>query len=239
MASNPPGACCFEKTVHEGTPIGSFTTVGDLPTYVTGEEFGNEKLLVIFIDVFGYDFVNTNLVADALAKLGKYKVLVPDILLGDPYKSGGFEEYLPKHTPEITNPVVDKFLKYIKGELQPKFTYGIGYCFGGKYVVRHLSKDGLFDAGAIAHPSLISEDDVEAVTKPLLISAAQTDGIFTVEGRHKTEEILSKKEGLKWEITVFGGVSHGYAVRGDITNPQVKYAKERTLSDQLNFFATL
>lgn len=72
----------------------------------------------------------------------------------------------------------------------------------------------------------------------MIISAAQIDNLFTVELRHKTEEILSKKEDVRWQIDLFSQVSHGFTVKGDISIPQVKYAKEKALSDQLVFFAS-
>ncbi|CAH6722372.1 protein Aim2p [[Candida] jaroonii] len=236
MASNPPGACCLEKSLHEGTPIGSYKTVAGLDTYVVGTENGNDNIIVIATDIYGYKLQNVLLIADQIAKVGKYQVLIPDILKGDPIEEE-FATWLPKHGPEITTPIFDGFLSSLKSEYKPKFLGGIGYCFGAKYVIQNLRKDGLLDAGAGAHPSFVSVEEVEDVAKPLTISAAQIDPIFTVELRHKTEEILSKKEGVSWELTLFAGVSHGFAVRGDISIPQVKYAKEKALTDQLAFFA--
>lgn len=237
MASNPPGACCVEKSLHDGTPKGTFSTIAGLDTYSVGEEYGNENIIVIMTDVNGHKFSNVNLIADQLSTLGKYKVLIPDILKGDAIQEP-LETWIPKHVPEITTPIVNGFLTAIRKELSPKYLCGIGYCFGAKYVIQNLAKDGLLDIGAGAHPSFVTEQDVEDIEKPIIISAAQIDPIFTVELRHKTEEILTKKESVRWELDLFSNVVHGFAVKGDMSIPQVKYAKEKVIIDQLGFFAS-
>lgn len=162
MASKPCGPCCVEKTLHEGTPKGGLKTIAGLETYCVGEEHGNDNVLVICTDVFGHKFQNTQLIADQFAKLGNYKVLVPDILKGDPINES-LETWFPKHVPEITVPIVNDFLSKVKQEMSPKFFVGVGYCFGAKYVIQHMTKDGLFDAGALAHPTFITEEEVEQV----------------------------------------------------------------------------
>ncbi|EGV63676.1 hypothetical protein PSN45_004279 [Yamadazyma tenuis] len=231
------GSCCTEKILHEGTPAGSYSTVHGLDTYVTGD-VTNKKILVIITDIFGYKLNNVLLLADQLAKLGGYKVLIPDIFDGDIFVAGNdVQAWFPKHSESIVAPIINDFLKKLKEDEKPTFLGGIGYCFGGKYVMQHLSKDGYFDAGATPHPSLVVTADVEAIERPLLISTPYADQMFGNDLRRETEDILSKKEGLKWEITLFSGVTHGYSVRGDISQPQIKYAKEKTVMDQLAFFA--
>lgn len=165
-------------------------------------------------------------------------MLIPDILKGDPFLADKgtetLEAWFPKHTPEVTTPIFEGFLSGVRKEMSPKYLVGIGYCFGGKYVIKQLNKSGFLDAGAVAHPTFVAEEEVEEVAKPLLISSAQIDPLFTTELRHKTEEILSKKE-TPWEMILFSQVSHGYSIKGDISIPQVKYAKEKTVTDQLTF----
>ncbi|RCK58927.1 hypothetical protein Cantr_07251 [Candida viswanathii] len=41
---------------------------------------------------------------------------------------------------------------------------------------------------------------------------------------------------VRYQVDLFSGVAHGFAVRGDIKDPVVRYAKEKALSDQLCFF---
>lgn len=114
-------------------------------------------------------------------------------------------------------------------------------------MVRSL-KDGKFDAGYIAHPSLVTPEELKAITKPLSIAAAgefrprpfvfststahspsEVDQIFAVSLRHESESILSKI-GVPYSINLYGGVAHGFAVRGDLTVPNIKFAKEQAFS---------
>ncbi|ODV80489.1 alpha/beta-hydrolase [Suhomyces tanzawaensis NRRL Y-17324] len=240
MASNPPGPCCAQANFHEGTPVGTFKTLFGVDTYQTGEANGNDRIIVILTDIFGHKFNNNQLVADQLAK-NNYHVLMPDIFNGDPFIEGGdfaakLKAWLPQHTPEITRPIADKFLADVKKEYSPKFFGSIGHCYGAKYTIVNLGADGILDAGAIAHPSYVTVDDVEAIAKPLIISSSENDYIYPTDLRHKTEEILTKN-GVRYESTVYSGVEHGYAVRGDMTKQAVRYAKEKTLADQVCFFS--
>lgn len=233
MASNPPGACCIQTTFHEGTPVGALTHQFGRDTYEVGTN--KERVIVILTDVYGYKYNNVQLVADELAKHGYY-VVIPDILNDDPIPSiEVFAEWFLKHGPEITSPIVDGFLAELKKGLQPKFLGAIGYCFGAKYAVRNLTKIGPLDAAALAHPSFVSIDEVEAIGKPVIISAAETDDIFSRELRHQTEEALALLD-VRYQVTLYSGTAHGYAVRGDVSKPAVKFAKERTLIDQVAFF---
>lgn len=235
MASNPPGACCVAFNFHEGQAQGDHKLLFGLDTYQIGAQHGNDKVIVIITDIHGHKFNNVLLVADALSKTGKYQVLIPDILKGDPIDRD-LQEWIKDHTAEVTLPIVDNFLSTLKKEWNPKFLGGIGYCYGGKYAIQQLSKDGHLDAGAVAHPSFVSIDEVKAITKPLLISAAQVDPIFPPELKFQTEQALAALDGVRYQVDLFSGVSHGFAVKGDITDPVVKYAKEKTVSDQLVWF---
>ena len=102
-----------------------------------------------------------------------------------------------------------------------------------QYVARHY-KDGI-DVGYFAHPSFVEEDELASITGPLAISAAETDSIFTTEKRHASEGIL-KKTGHPYQITLYSGVEHGFAVRGDVTNKVIKFAKEQAFLQAVTWF---
>jgi dienelactone hydrolase len=73
------------------------------------------------------------------------------------------------------------------------------------------------------------------VKGPLSLACAEVDQIFPPEKRAKTEEILAKT-GVPYESRVFGGTQHGFAVRGDLTNPKHKYAKEAAFTQATLWF---
>ncbi|RLV95680.1 Protein AIM2 [Spathaspora sp. JA1] len=232
MASHPPAACCVVASLHEGTPIGKHVEVAGLDTYVVGE---SDKIIVILTDVYGNRFNNTLLIADELSRKG-YKVLIPDILKNDPITpEHDFAEWRANHTNEITSPIVDGFLAKLKKELNPKFLVGIGHCFGAKFVIQQLAEGKYLDAGAVAHPSFVTIEEVKDIKRPILISAAETDPIFPAELRRQTEDELLKL-GVRYQLDLFSGVVHGFAVKGDVSVPLVKYAKEKVVRDQVYFF---
>lgn len=95
--------------------------------------------------------------------------------------------------------------------------------------------EALVDVGAIAHPTLVTVEALERIKKPLIISAAETDTVFTAELRAKTEEALSNIEATYY-IELFSGVSHGYAIRGDPGDRWVVTCADKTFASQLWFF---
>ncbi len=236
MASKPPGKCCLEGHFKTGNPIGSDVKLYGIPSYTVGDEsLKSEKIVIIFPDIYGYDFINVRLIADQFAKAGYYTI-IPDILEGDSAVFGktNLQEWLAKHSPEKVRKISDVVIDGIIGEHQPKFIGTVGYCFGAKFVIQYLGTDKI-QAGAVAHPSFVTIDEVAAVKNPLLINAAETDHIFTPELRVQTEAKL-KEIGARYFLTLGSGISHGFAVRGDDNDPVVKFAKDKALADQITWF---
>lgn len=91
--------------------------------------------------------------------------------------------------------------------------------------MRFLNTKGGLAAGYVAHPSFVDDDELSAITAPLSIAAAEIDTIFTTEKRHASEDILIKTN-VPWEISLYGAVSHGFAVRGDLKDEKLRYAME-------------
>lgn len=72
--------CCTTGTLHEGTTTGKVETLAGLPCYVSGSK--SDRVVVMISDVFGWELINTRLVADQYAAKGFY-VLLPDFFNGD------------------------------------------------------------------------------------------------------------------------------------------------------------
>lgn len=239
MASNPPGKCCTTGFKHEGTAEGKIEKIGGYNAYVSyPENKSTENAILILTDIFGHEFINSQLIADQYAANG-YFVVVPDLFNGNAVPVNipeGFDlpGWLKNYTPKQLDPLVDAVVKELKGKLGVKRLGGVGYCFGAKYVTRFL-KDGQLDAGYFAHPSFVEADELKAITGPLSISAAETDNIFPAEKRRESEDILV---GIKatYQINLFSGVEHGFAVRGDISKKHVKFAKEQAFFQAVAWF---
>ncbi|EXJ80436.1 esterase/lipase [Capronia coronata CBS 617.96] len=241
MASHPPAACCFQGTQHQGQPLGSLSSLGDFEIYTSfPDDRSTDYGVLILTDIIGHRFNNAQLLADKFAANG-YFVMMPDLFYGDPvplnrpgdfdmqkWRRGEYGGLNKSHTPSTIDPIVHACLVEMRTKYQCKKIAAAGYCFGAKYVVRHLvSGPSKIDVGYAAHPSFIDEDELKSIKGPLAISAAEKDSIFPAEKRHDTEVIL-KDLGLPYQINLYGGVGHGFAVRGDPDVRHVEYAKENS-----------
>ncbi|KAF7549228.1 hypothetical protein G7Z17_g6508 [Cylindrodendrum hubeiense] len=246
MASNPPGQCCSVGVRHEGEPTGKFIKInGTINAYLATPPAGkaHKDAGILYVpDIFGI-WTNSQLMADQYAANG-YTCLIPDFFNGDQcpnprpddfnimtWLAGGSTGGNP-HTEAQTDPITVAGVKALK-DLGLTKIGAVGYCLGAKYVVRNF-KDGI-DAGFLAHPSFVTEEELVSITGPLSIAAAQTDHIFPFEKRIETEKILAKS-GRPWQINVFSGVEHGFAVRGDMKDPAQKFAKEQAFFQAIAWF---
>lgn len=239
MASKMLGQCCFKGFYRKGETKGLHKDIFGVDSYVVGLENPSDKVVVIMTDVYGNRLNNVLLTADQIAESG-YQVYVPDILFNNPALDLNVPLDIPawmaSHPVDRAHNLVTKYLSDLRKHVNPKFVGIIGYCYGAKFAIKQIdSASGIVDACAIAHPSLVTIEDVAAIGKPLLISAAEEDAIFPEEMRHLTEAKL-KEIGARYEIDLFSGVEHGFASRGDVSNPVVKFAMNKALADQLYWF---
>lgn len=88
--------------------------------------------------------------------------------------------------------------------------------------------------GMIAHPSLLQvPEDLEALKKvtseiPMLFITCETDFQYGPEKQKVGDDILGNgtTEGEGYKRIYYDGCDHGFAVRGDKSNPKVKFGKE-------------
>ncbi|SPJ70418.1 related to hydrolase related to dienelactone hydrolase [Fusarium torulosum] len=244
MASNPPATCCTVASLHEGTPNGTIIQIkGNVNAYLAKPSSGEPKQAVLYLpDIFGI-WQNSKLMADAFAAQG-YLCLVLDTFNGDPVPlemPDGFDimKWLNEgsdgqnpHTPEAVDPIVVSGMEYLKSIGVTQIA-AVGYCLGAKHLIRHY-KSGI-QVGFIAHPSFVESEELAAITGPLSIAAAELDDLFTVEKRHESEAILSKSK-QDFQINLFSGVHHGFAVKGDLNNERQLFAKEQAFSQAVAWF---
>jgi len=243
MASNAATACCVTGVKHEGEAVGDIQEVGGFKSYVTYPPNKSTKYAILYLpDAFGLELNNNKLLADDFARAG-YLVIIPDIFRGNPIPSAfrdgvvknfDLQAWLSTHPASAVEPVIEATIKAMRSDLGVETIGAVGYCFGGKYVMRFLAGRGV-DAGFTAHPSLVDEADVERVQGPISIAAAETDRILPPELRHKFEEILLKKD-VAYQIILYGDCEHGFAVRADLTNRKKKFAKESAYFQAVRWF---
>lgn len=238
MASNPPGKCCVEGVLHVGETTGQYDKYEGVDVYVTGDP-KSDKLLFFCPDIWGIQAANNRIMADNFAKQG-YVVVAIDFFNGEPRAQDASPDtlwdWLKDHMPETKIEITQNVLAYAKEKFnQPQWVGAVGYCYGASLAVDLLGR-ALVDVAALAHPSFVSPEAVERIQKPVMISAAETDTIFTEELRTKTEEIL-KSIKATYYMELFSGVSHGYAVRGDPNDKWVAACADKTFASQLWFFS--
>ncbi|KAJ5178933.1 hypothetical protein N7492_002143 [Penicillium capsulatum] len=242
MASNPPGDCCIVGAKHEGEAKGEYQQLGGVEAYVTyPSDRSTKRAILLLSDVLGHRVINPQLLADQLAANG-YFVVMPDLFHGDPVpvnRPPGFElmkwmQGPPGHLPDRIDPVVHAVLQELRSSLGAERVGTVGYCFGAKYSVR-LLRPGLVDVAYVAHPSFVDADELAAIQGPLSIAAAETDSIFPASKRHESEEILGRV-GQPYQINLFSGVEHGFAVRADISKPVNRFAKESAFTQAVAWF---
>ncbi|KAI1814254.1 dienelactone hydrolase [Poronia punctata] len=248
MASNPPGQCCTVGVKHEGTPTGEHVKIGNVAGYLATPDPAkaattHKDVAILYIpDIFGI-WANSQLMADQFAANG-YLTLIIDMVNGDPVPLNPGPDFdFPKwfaqgstgdnpHTKEHIDVIIKAGTEWLKSEKGVKKIGAVGYCLGAKYLARHYPD---IEVGFMAHPSYVDEEELRGFKGPISIAAAETDHIFPAEKRHETEAIL-KDTGRPYQINLFSGVNHGFAVRSDITKKDQKFAKEQAFYQAVQWF---
>jgi len=241
---------CISGVTHEGIPEGTLTKIGGVDVYVATPtiDYPKDKVVLFLTDAFGLPLVNNKLLADDFARNG-FKTIILDYFTGDPVPvealSGGapsfdFATWIGKHGAEQTRPLVDKVIAALKEEGVTTFG-ATGYCFGGRYTF-DLAFDNIIKVAVVSHPSLLkTPDDLEkyaSIAKaPLLINSCTIDEQFPLTAQAKADEILGDGKftpGYKREY--WDGCTHGFAVRGDLSDPKVKAGKEGSFKATVEWF---
>ncbi len=111
----------------------------------------------------------------------------------------------------------------------------IGFCWGAKMVVQACAS-APFAAGALLHPSRLTEDDIKASIAPLLFLPAGNDPDMLPF----LELLSSKPFAAACGHERFQEQSHGWTVRGDLTVAATARDVARAQQLSIDFFkATL
>jgi len=238
---------CVQGVRHEGTPEGNYEEFNGIKTYVAKPktDFPKDKAVLFLTDVFGLELPNNPLLVDDFARNG-FQVYAPDLFEGDPVpgsflnKDGtqfDLQTWFPSHSAQHTGKRVRAVLEALKEQGITRFA-AVGYCYGAR-LVWDLSYDKLIHVSACAHPSLLNPEDLDKYAKecdqPLLINSCETDGQFPKEKQERADKVFADfKPG--YSRPYFPGVEHGFAVRGDLSKPEVKAAKEGAFKNTVEWF---
>jgi len=205
-------------------------------------------------DIFGITLINAQLLADDFARNG-YKTYIIDYFHGDVWPEDAMNEgstfdrqaWFAKHMGPKKDPndptieeMLDSVMEALKAEGVTRFGT-TGYCFGGRFVF-DLAFKGATHVSVTAHPSLLKvPEDLETyrdkATAPLLLNTCTVDNMYPPEAQAKGDEILGGgKFKPGYERAYFDGCEHGFAVRGDLSNPKVKAGKEGAFEKTVAFY---
>ncbi|KAJ7764800.1 dienelactone hydrolase endo-1,3,1,4-beta-D-glucanase [Mycena metata] len=238
---------CIKGVTHEGTSEGKIEIIGGIEAYVatpTGD-YAKDKVVLYITDVFGIHLPNHQLLADDFARNG-LRTVIPEILNNDPVSVDAFAPganfdllgWLKNHGNTETRPPIDKVIAALKADGVTSIA-AVGYCFGARYVF-DLAFENIISVGAVAHPSLLEVPaDLEkwaAISKaPLLINSCTDDSRFPHEAQAVADKVFANfAPGYKREY--FEGCTHGFAVRGDLSDPKVKAGKEGAFKATAEWF---
>ena len=175
-------------------------------------------------------------------------------------KSFLLDMWLARQTPEKVLPVLQKVVEGAKEEFADAVAngggvYAVGYCFGGKYVcllgselpdtVAHgqASKDEeqgmaragpLIKAGAFAHGTLVTKEDLESIKSPISMVCVENDQLFPDDVRTAGQTSLEERK-IEHEVKVYSGVPHGFGVVGEYDDPKIQEAQKSAFSQMLGW----
>jgi dienelactone hydrolase len=174
------------------------TGVHSMNNQIQADIFAQEGFVVIMPDQFkGDPAPNSNKATFSSPVEPQSPGLLERIKLGavETAKSFMVDMWLARQTPEKVLPILLKVIETCKDEYADAVAhgegiYGVGYCFGGKYVVMlagehqetalqgqagkdveagSVKKGPLIKAGAVAHATLVTREDLKAVKAPLTL----------------------------------------------------------------------
>ncbi len=239
-------------TMYVARPPGNVTVTRAVLylTDVFGIQLAQNRLyvfpLIVFFLVLACLPSDDPRLADSFARAG-FLTVAPDLFNGTPAPGDinvpGFNTtaFLAQHGAPQTDPAVAAGLAYLRS-LGAKRIGATGYCFGGRYAFRAgssaiVSANRSASAIFAAHPSLLSDDEISAVLAPASVAAAETDGLMPPERRTQITGLL-QKTGQDYSLAVYGGTSHGFGVRADVTDVRQKFAKEEAFLQAVRWFST-
>jgi len=235
---------CISGVRYEGTDEGKYEVINGIKTYVATPkaDYPKDKAIIYLPDVFGLELPNNRLLVDDFARNG-FKVYSPDLFEDDPIPADAlstgkfdFPTWLGKHGAEHAGKRARKVIEGLKGQGITVYG-GTGYCYGARLVF-DLAFDNVIQVAVVAHPSLLKPEDLDtyiAKSKaPLLINSCEEDDAFPKTFAETADQKFAKFA-PGYRRTYYEGASHGFAVRGDISKPTVKTAKEGAFKESVEW----
>ncbi|KAL0631268.1 hypothetical protein Q9L58_009867 [Maublancomyces gigas] len=204
-------ACCkIPPVVIEGyTPKGTYSDLGGLNTYVTGDKDAKTAVIAVF-DIFGF---TPQIIqgADIIAAGGNHLVIMPNFFRGPGIDPTLFPVDTPEKTAKVTEFIqgpanVEQAVKNLQMIMEKAtITYPgverwavIGYCWGGKAATLISGPSTPFKISISLHPGFLKSEDATHITIPHLLlasrgeSADEVSKIAVILKNHVNEVVRTK-----------------------------------------------
>jgi dienelactone hydrolase len=186
--------------------------------------------------------------ADSYARAG-YLTIIPDLFDGNPAPEDlndpnfNATEFFMLHNPGTIDPKIAKAINYLRVNKNISKIGAPGYCFGGRYSFRFAGASGVasgpsnafIDAAFAAHPSLLEDEEIEAIGAPAAIAAAEDDPLFADAARLNAE-VLLRGTNQPYRTTLYSGTHHGFGVRVDLSDDEQREGKEDAFLQAVAWF---
>ncbi|KAL6301014.1 alpha/beta-hydrolase [Sparassis latifolia] len=242
-------ADCFRGVRHEGEPEGKIEQIGGVECYVAtpSVDYPRDKVILFLSDVFGIPLLNNRLLVDDFARNG-FKTIMPDLFNGEAVDVAAFSDpnldrrsWKAKHSPVSAAAIVENVVKVLteSGVTRIGTT---SYCFGAQAAF-YLARANISHVTVLSHPSALDVPaDLESYhansKAPLLINSCEVDTQFGPDCQAIADKIFGEgKFAPGYQRTYWEGCAHGFAVRGDLSDPKVKAGKEGSFKATVEFFA--
>ncbi|KAI8896225.1 dienelactone hydrolase [Globomyces pollinis-pini] len=254
--------CCV-GFLDTGTPAGAISEILGYSCYVAKPKTKSTAAIIISTDIFGWEIPNIRLIADHFASNG-FLCVIPHLFLPPLFPADILGEHsrrihsLPTEealeVPEFQNlikllpefkkvndfPILIRKTEEIIGQL--KVEYGIqkvgmiGYCWGGNVVLSMGQNPSSIDACVANHPSALTfPDHIEKLKVPSCFILPEFDRSIGKAEVDLITNVLKSKD-FKTKVKYYPNMFHGFAVRGDEKDPEVKEARQDALNIAVQFF---
>lgn len=153
-----------------------------------------------------------------------------------------FIPFIIRVTPQDGVNRIEKVIHYLKTNHGITHVAVQGYCWGGRIAVNLAQKDDLIDVYTSAHPGGLSlPKDIEGLKKPGCFILPEKDFEIKEKQVALIREILKRKdEESKTShpslVKDYPNMVHGFAVRGNEKDPEVKKARQDAFQTSLDYF---
>ncbi|KAJ4375193.1 hypothetical protein N0V83_002277 [Neocucurbitaria cava] len=237
------------------------TGVKSTNNQLQADKYASEGFLVVMPDQFDNDPAPNSVDMTEISQEASWLESIK-LRTAEGIKSFMIDMWLARHTPEKVLPVLHKVIEGAKEEFADAVAngggvYGVGYCFGAKYILvlagEHpdtiawgpaapkdeeqgtINKEPVLKAGAVAHPTMLTKEDLVAVKSPVYFAAVENDPMLSEEDVLTPGRRAMETNKVEHEIQVFSGVPHGFAVYGDYEDSKIKQSQAQAFGQMLGW----